>query len=502
MELGHLHAFFQELNRLVERAEQRDNLDKKQLNDILDKIGISLNTLSNLSCQDQILSFDSKTIINSLVENLLVILQEVQRESVGFISDRVAIIDYTPNKLYRNGPGRPKWDISEDVLLYFRDLGYCWKEISSMLCVSRWTVGRRIRELGISEITGYSSISDEALEQTVKDFKDSHGSFVGRSLVLGHLRSLGLRVQHKRVIETLRKIDPETSRIRWNSLIRRRKYSVPGPNSLWHIDGHHSLINWKFVIHGGMDGYSRVVVYLWCSTNNKKDTVLKLYDMAVNQWGIPSRVRSDKGGENALVWQRMVELRGDGRGSYLAGSSVHNQRIERLWRDVWTYVCAQFYYTFQAMETQGILNMDTDLHVFILHYVFLPRINRVITSFTAGWNNHPLRTERNWSPNRIWNNGMIDRRNRSQHQVAELFDTDGTLEDLEWYGMDWAGPTPNDDGLSTVEVDDVNFEIAENILQTLNSIDPLRDSTCYGIDIYLEALALFSVDTNPGTWQC
>lgn len=146
--------------------------------------------------------------------------------------------------------------------------------------------------------------------------------------------------------------------------------------------------------------------------------------------------------------------------------------------------------------------MDTDLHVFILHYVFLPRINRVITSFTAGWNNHPLRTERNWSPNRIWNNGMIDRRNRNQHQVAELFDTDGTLEDLEWYGMDWAGPTPNDDGLSTVEVDDVNFEIAENILQTLNSIDPLRDSTCYGIDIYLEALALFSVDTNPGTWQC
>ena len=41
------------------------------------------------------------------------------------------------------------------------------------------------------------------------------------------------------------------------------------PNSLWHIDGHHSLIRWRIVIHGGIDGYSRLIVFLHASTNNR-----------------------------------------------------------------------------------------------------------------------------------------------------------------------------------------------------------------------------------------
>ncbi len=109
------------------------------------------------------------------------------------------------------------------------------------------------------------------------------------------------------------------------------------------IDGNHKLVRWRMVIHGAIDGYSRLVPYVHCCSNNKATTVLSLFKQAVITYGIPSRVRSDKGLENVEVAKFRLKERGLDRGSALVGSSVHNQRIERLWRDVFMAV-SQLYH--------------------------------------------------------------------------------------------------------------------------------------------------------------
>ena len=65
-------------------------------------------------------------------------------------------------------------------------------------------------------------------------------------------------------------------------------------------------------------------MYLICCSNNRASTVLSLFSHAVNQFGLPNRVRSDGGGKNLDVAAYMLDPRGLGRGSFITGRSVHN----------------------------------------------------------------------------------------------------------------------------------------------------------------------------------
>ena len=94
------------------------------------------------------------------------------------------------------------------------------------------------------------------------------------------------------------------------------------------------MICWQLVVHTAIDGYSRLIPYLHCANNNRSDTVLAQFQNACQSYGMPSRVRSDQGLENMGVARMMLECRAVNRGSMITGSSVHNQRVEWLHRDV------------------------------------------------------------------------------------------------------------------------------------------------------------------------
>lgn len=180
------------------------------------------------------------------------------------------------------------------------------------------------------------------------------------------------------------------------------------------------LFRWRFVIHCAIDGFSRMIVFLRCSTNNRASTVFDAFQSAVEKFGLPSRVPSDKGKENTDVAWFMLShpLRGPDRGSHITGRSVHNQRIERLWRDMFSGCIFVFYHLFCYMEACGVLDITNELHLAALHYVFLPLINRNLSLFAEGHNRGPLSTEHNQSPEQLWIRGMLS---NSTGRIAEEF---------------------------------------------------------------------------------
>ena len=104
--------------------------------------------------------------------------------------------------------------------------------------------------------------------------------------------------------------------------------------------------------------------------------------------------------EKCLVAQHMFEHCGTDWHSMITGSFVHNQRIERLWRDMHRCAIKLFYRLFYYLEEQGVLNPDNDVHIYVLHYIYIPRVNDTLTAF-KGWNCHGVRTEHDQSPNKL-----------------------------------------------------------------------------------------------------
>ena len=88
--------------------------------------------------------------------------------------------------------------------------------------------------------------------------------------------------------QSLRRVDPTGVELRARRVLHRRVYHVETPNALWPLDGYHKLIRWRFVIHGAIDGYSRLIMFLRVAGNNLASTVLSAFTGAIDQFGLPS----------------------------------------------------------------------------------------------------------------------------------------------------------------------------------------------------------------------
>ena len=132
------------------------------------------------------------------------------------------------------GPGRSKFYVSRDQLEYLSSMSFNWTQIAEMLGVSQMTIYCRRVEYGLNS-SNPASLTDGELRIMLSEIQRDQPA-LGETMIWGRFRSMGFHITRSRLRQAIRETDPLQRALRWRGeLARRQPYSVPGPNSLWHI---------------------------------------------------------------------------------------------------------------------------------------------------------------------------------------------------------------------------------------------------------------------------
>ena len=204
--------------------------------------------------------------------------------------------------------------------------------------------------------------------------------------------------------------------------------------------------------------------------------MLSEFISAVHPHGLPEHIRTDLRGK-MLVY-----------GGTWQNNMVHQLLLLQVPQPVmnalsvcgvtYVYRCVAslFYNTFYSLEDDDKLDPNNEIDLYCLHYVYLPRVNSALQSFTKSWNDHPLSTEGNFTPNQLFVRGALH-----NNVIPQLPHSQGASS---------TGALVLPSTFSQVEVSRSSFIPCDWLLTEVTSnVDPLAETDYFGTSVYMPAIA-------------
>ncbi|XP_034339055.2 uncharacterized protein [Magallana gigas] len=284
---------------------------------------------------------------------------------------------------------------------FYHSLGFNQDEILQYLSelnnvvISKRTLKRVLSSAHLYRRKHYSDLLEVALflEGKLETADKLHG------YKLMHLQCIqsGYTVTQETVRLLLQIIDPQGVQLRRRGRLRRRIYSNPGPDFMWHIDSYDKLKPYGICINGCIDGFSRHIIWLEAYSTNSDPAVIASYFMSAveSRVGCPKRIRADMGTENGHVENMHKFLRYEdvdefAQRCFLYGSSNHNQRIEAWWSYLRSHH-AQFWISFfhEMKEEDQFCGNFLDKN--LAQFCFMQLIQDELQEVVHLWNTHRMR---------------------------------------------------------------------------------------------------------------
>ena len=136
----------------------------------------------------------------------------------------------------------------------------CFLAVHHRIVLYIRTIKRILKRLNLKRAGKRNQSPLESIVRAiVQEIDNSSGSFLGYKQLAQRLtRKYKLNVTRDLILRYVRVIDPGGVNNQRKRRLKRRKYTNPGPNFLWHNDGWDKLAPFGFYIHGAIHGFQGV----------------------------------------------------------------------------------------------------------------------------------------------------------------------------------------------------------------------------------------------------